>query len=155
MPSSRGRLPARRPSPTRRSSALLEPARQRGRRRDPDHDGPATGREVGEGEAGGAHDGTLLKMIFIFARAGTPGNPAAERSPATPSDRKSTRLNSRHLGISYAVLAWPPPRSPPFAYTTLFRSPRAGAPARAAPRSRPRRPGHRAGGRRGRGGWGA
>src|SRR5262245_25725879 len=39
-------------------------------------------------------------------------------------DRKSTRLNSSHLGISYAVfclLRLPPP-SPLFPYTTLFRS---------------------------------
>src|ERR1035438_9322221 len=35
-------------------------------------------------------------------------------------DRKSTRLNSSHLGISYAVFR--PPRSTLFPYTTLFRS---------------------------------
>src|ERR1039458_6591411 len=40
-------------------------------------------------------------------------------------DRKSTRLNSSHLGISYAVfcLIRRPPRSTLFPYTTLFRSP--------------------------------
>src|SRR5262245_6466039 len=39
-------------------------------------------------------------------------------------DRKSTRLNSSHLGISYAVfcLIWRPPCSTLFPYTTLFRS---------------------------------
>src|SRR5436853_178442 len=39
-------------------------------------------------------------------------------------DRKSTRLNSSHLGISYAVfcLIPPPPSSTLFPYTTLFRS---------------------------------
>src|SRR5438045_330351 len=39
-------------------------------------------------------------------------------------DRKSTRLNSSHLGISYAVfcLISRPPISPLFPYTTLFRS---------------------------------
>src|ERR1039458_8613871 len=39
-------------------------------------------------------------------------------------DRKSTRLNSSHLGISYAVfcLMREPPRSTLFPYTTLFRS---------------------------------
>src|ERR1035438_7752709 len=39
-------------------------------------------------------------------------------------DRKSTRLNSSHLGISYAVfcLIRRPPRSTLFPYTTLFRS---------------------------------
>src|SRR5438045_1500889 len=44
--------------------------------------------------------------------------------PISGSDRKSTRLNSSHLGISYAVfclhVARPP--STPFPYTTLFRS---------------------------------
>src|SRR5690606_19519012 len=39
-------------------------------------------------------------------------------------DRKSTRLNSSHVKISYAVfcLTPPPPSSPLFPYTTLFRS---------------------------------
>src|SRR5436853_87425 len=39
-------------------------------------------------------------------------------------DRKSTRLNSSHLGISYAVfcLSRRPPRATLFPYTTLFRS---------------------------------
>src|ERR1035441_8407694 len=41
-------------------------------------------------------------------------------------DRKSTRLNSSHLGISYAVFFFlmirRPPRSTLFPYTTLFRS---------------------------------
>src|ERR1035438_2985243 len=39
-------------------------------------------------------------------------------------DRKSTRLNSSHLGISYAVffLLLLLPRSTLFPYTTLFRS---------------------------------
>src|ERR1035438_1502092 len=42
------------------------------------------------------------------------------------TDRKSTRLNSSHLGISYAVFCLKmirrPPRSTLFPYTTLFRS---------------------------------
>src|SRR5690242_4224628 len=52
---------------------------------------------------------------------------------ASSQDRKSTRLNSSHMSISYAVfcLIPPPPLSPPFPYTTLFRS---------TPRRRPRRP---------------
>src|ERR1039458_9160646 len=37
------------------------------------------------------------------------------------TDRKSTRLNSSHLGISYAVFC-KHPRSTLFPYTTLFRS---------------------------------
>src|SRR3989338_7059335 len=43
------------------------------------------------------------------------------------SDRKSTRLNSSHSSISYAVFFFlmirRPPRSTLFPYTTLFRSP--------------------------------
>src|ERR1035441_10593766 len=51
------------------------------------------------------------------------GSIAAERS----RDRKSTRLNSSHLGISYAVFCFGErtrrgPRSTLFPYTTLFRS---------------------------------
>src|SRR5690606_30317931 len=40
-------------------------------------------------------------------------------------DRKSTRLNSSHVKISYAVfcLTRPPTPPTPFPYTTLFRSP--------------------------------
>src|SRR5262245_42560794 len=48
------------------------------------------------------------------------------RNAANPvrKDRKSTRLNSSHLGISYAVfcLMPRPPISTLFPYTTLFRS---------------------------------
>src|ERR1035441_2188666 len=38
------------------------------------------------------------------------------------ADRKSTRLNSSHLGISYAVFCWAPPQhsSPPFPHPPLF-----------------------------------
>src|SRR5262245_17248822 len=48
----------------------------------------------------------------------------AARARQIFSDRKSTRLNSSHLGISYAVfcLLLRPPTSAPFPYTTLFRS---------------------------------
>src|SRR5437879_5842695 len=41
------------------------------------------------------------------------------------SDRKSTRLNSSHRCISYAVFCRRPPLSTPSPYTTLFRSPAA------------------------------
>src|SRR5262245_64158648 len=37
-----------------------------------------------------------------FARS-APGDPARRSSRRLPADRKSTRLNSSHLGISYAV----------------------------------------------------
>src|ERR1039458_8890226 len=64
----------------------------------------------------------------------TPAAVAASRStlstptPARPIDRKSTRLNSSHLGISYAVfclkLQGPRRRSTLFPYAPLFRSSR-------------------------------
>src|SRR5262245_53402697 len=96
-------------------------------------------------------------------RARAPGSPASRRpppapaassaasaasakpTPATPSsarDRKSTRLNSSHLGISYAVFCLPPypPASPSFPYTTLFRS-RREARARVRTRTPARAPG--------------
>src|SRR5437773_1160480 len=40
----------------------------------------------------------------------------------TMRDRKSTRLNSSHITISYAVFCSPAPRSTLLPYTTLFRS---------------------------------
>src|SRR5699024_8648679 len=59
---------------------------------------------------------------------GLRGQPAAggvapaQGAHARRQDRKSTRLNSSHVSISYAVLC-PRPRIPPlFPYTTLFRS---------------------------------
>src|ERR1039458_5583566 len=49
-----------------------------------------------------------------------------QRKASPHTDRKSTRLNSSHLGISYAVFCLTmirrPPRSTLFPYTTLFRS---------------------------------
>src|SRR5947209_601420 len=50
-------------------------------------------------------------------------------SLATEEDRKSTRLNSSHANISYAVFCLLPqhPHPPLFPYTTLFRSPGAAA----------------------------
>src|SRR5256885_5286480 len=61
-----------------------------------------------------------------------PGIPVSERSPpdvlignsppaATRPDRKSTRLNSSHLVISYAVFCLKKKNNPPFlTYPTLF-----------------------------------
>src|ERR1035441_3708802 len=72
-------------------------------------------------------------------KAGSLRPPASHHACCTPpwvkfaqaarGDRKSTRLNSSHLGISYAVfcLIRPPPRSTLFPYTTLFRSHKAGS----------------------------
>src|SRR5438045_3071933 len=60
------------------------------------------------------------------------GKNGFDLTPDTPNvlgDRKSTRLNSSHLGISYAVfcLFRHPPALTLFPYTTLFRSGPAGA----------------------------
>src|SRR5437867_3481917 len=54
----------------------------------------------------------------------TPSRPTSPRESGSSEDRKSTRLNSSHRTISYAVfcLLLPPPRSTLFPYTTLFRS---------------------------------
>src|SRR5262245_48626768 len=78
-----------------------------------------------------------------WSRGSTPS-----RSPlmefGSCSDRKSTRLNSSHLGISYAVFCRRPRRSPLVPYTTLFRSPGARgshAPARRDDGPRRRLPG--------------
>src|SRR5690554_4999846 len=53
-----------------------------------------------------------------------PARRASTRTPARPGDRKSTRLNSSHVRISYAVfcLIRPPPIPTLSPYTTLFRS---------------------------------
>src|SRR5437899_1609282 len=72
--------------------------------------------------------GSLLRkvkadaIVPMFGRGGR-GVEEAEMLAfmATSGDRKSTRLNSSHLGSSYAVVAQTP-RAPPFPYTTLFRS---------------------------------
>src|SRR5437667_391111 len=53
-----------------------------------------------------------------------PPSAASAAQPHAAGDRKSTRLNSSHITISYAVfcLLRRPPRSTLFPYTTLFRS---------------------------------
>src|ERR1035441_10957556 len=54
-------------------------------------------------------DGTRSQMTLIETRIGTdnkaPGTPQSQvqKINETKIDRKSTRLNSSHLGISYAV----------------------------------------------------
>src|ERR1035438_5878311 len=61
---------------------------------------------------------------FRFAGAASTVGQVDESRFVTEVDRKSTRLNSSHLGISYAVfcLSGRPARSTLFPYTTLFRS---------------------------------
>src|ERR1035438_2172598 len=63
------------------------------------------------------------------------------RRRAIRTDRKSTRLNSSHLGISYAVFCPPPSTFPLFPYPPLFRSQQTPASARdlRASASRPSR----------------
>src|SRR5438045_7195453 len=48
------------------------------------------------------HDALPIWRAATPARAGTTP-PIRSSTPGTTSDRKSTRLNSSHLGISYAV----------------------------------------------------
>src|SRR5690348_9458832 len=56
-----------------------------------------------------------------MAKMRSPNYPAYDLQQAL--NRKSTRLNSSHPSISYAVFC-PPPTSTLFPYTTLFRSAR-------------------------------
>src|SRR5262245_15666894 len=75
-------------------------------------------------------------------RGPDPASTADRRSRAKVRDRKSTRLNSSHLGISYAVFCLfmlrRPPTSTVVPYTTLFRSRRrSGSDLECAPALRP------------------
>src|SRR5699024_11410904 len=74
------------------------PAGAVGRRRRRRHRGPATGR--GRRTAGGHRD----------RGRDVPGGPARRGGPAA-RDRKSTRLNSSHVSISYAVFCLEKKRS--------------------------------------------
>src|SRR5207249_2663880 len=91
---------------------------------------------------------TRMKQIFLYtslaamALAVTTTGAAPERCDGTVQltsqsnlDRKSTRLNSSHVSISYAVFCLIPhtPRSPLFPYTTLFRSKRSASERRPKP----------------------
>src|SRR5262245_63501539 len=90
--------------PTRRSSELTQVARCEITR-------PADERSVVDDDELGA--GFWLKMIGVIFLIGIGGLIAIRKitpiifsqnpAPSSSSDRKSTRLNSSHLGISYAV----------------------------------------------------
>src|SRR5436853_34314 len=73
-------------------------------------DGPSIS-ELFPGSTGGNSfpSGHMLRTVIVYGLL---------------ADRKSTRLNSSHLGISYAVFCFSrlPPPLPLFPYTTLFRS---------------------------------
>src|SRR5690625_154241 len=62
------------------------------------------------------HPSDFIRPIFV--------QEGIQEPVAIDRDRKSTRLNSSHVAISYAVLALtrPPLTSVLFPYTTLFRS---------------------------------
>src|SRR5205814_8828426 len=75
-------------SPTRRSSDLVERLASQLRRE-----------RLRRGEVGHVHLQGLRSDLFQVAVAH-----GAYDAPAVLRDRKSTRLNSSHLGISYAVL---------------------------------------------------
>src|SRR5205814_3983798 len=50
-----------------------------------------------------AHSAVPPATVIQFANAVQPYDLLFLEEPAVPGDRKSTRLNSSHLGISYAV----------------------------------------------------
>src|SRR6266511_5775535 len=53
-----------------------------------------------------SRDSCLVRRPWVLARgvvAATPARHAVSPRPAAPADRKSTRLNSSHVKISYAV----------------------------------------------------
>src|ERR1039458_1442951 len=72
----------------------------------------------------------LYRRTSARPRCAHPRAPTSILRARARGDRKSTRLNSSHLGISYAVFCFDqnfltirrPPRSTLFPYTTLFRS---------------------------------
>src|SRR5688500_9386434 len=73
--------------------------------------------------------GEAFRALQQREAAGEPG----EAFAAGLEDRKSTRLNSSHLVISYAVFCSHPPTPTLFPYTTLFRSRCVFRPARRHP----------------------
>src|SRR5699024_11853064 len=91
-------------SPTRRSSDLSgyqHPAP--GRQSEPEHFGGSTGDpgEPGAGEQGGEDANDQCHLLHGGEGAAVLGRAAF--SYVTGRDRKSTRLNSSHVSISYAV----------------------------------------------------
>src|SRR5207248_1548866 len=82
----------------------------------------------GGGGQDARHD--LQQAVLTAVRGGAPAarhrrrptTRALQRQVRARLDRKSTRLNSSHRTISYAVFCLPSPISTLFPYTTLFRS---------------------------------
>src|SRR3712207_8853556 len=63
----------------------------------------ARGAEFQQAALAPAHDVLRLGDILAFRGREEPGDRNAERHPQQAQDRKSTRLNSSHANISYAV----------------------------------------------------
>src|SRR5688500_6607234 len=122
MPSSATALRALHSSPTRRSSDLGRGIRHG---RSPHH-----ARDLDPSlRQGGAAGGDRRQHVPVPLPARPPARPPYRRYAGHQfhradggRDRKSTRLNSSHLVISYAVFCHRPPRPTLFPYTTLFRS---------------------------------
>src|ERR1035438_2220420 len=70
------------------------------------------------------HYGHSVRRLHAYRCSSATSHGVSDTAARHNVDRKSTRLNSSHLGISYAVfcLTGRPPRSTLFPYTTLFRS---------------------------------
>src|SRR5690348_4761433 len=95
----------------------------------------AVGRRGASSRWGGVYSSNVTRTSLARFRGGG----YARLSSSTGIDRKSTRLNSSHPSISYAVFCLlPPPRTSTLVpYTTLFRS------ALPVGRQRPSAAGHR------------
>src|SRR5688500_1076054 len=109
--------------PTRRSSDLQRSSRRESAER------RAAGPDTGLRRR--TYSGVVVRREMYSQRRVHQGATLGIRSAAAPldrsrgrrRDRKSTRLNSSHLVISYAVFFCRLHCPPPFPYTTLFRSP--------------------------------
>ena len=111
---------------------------------DADNDGIPDSVEVAQGY----DPATPTRIIYVDCTRSDDSGDGLSEATAKRRDRKSTRLNSSHVEISYAVFCLKkiflmirrPPRSTLFPYTTLFRSalrPDAGAgPVRPLPLQR-------------------
>src|SRR5690242_13295704 len=108
--------------PTRRSSDLLKlqmeaSVRSAVRRSATEN---VLGRWSGRGPL--AREAVLIGGHYDHFGIGAPVNGDSIYNGAEDKDRKSTRLNSSHMSISYAIPCPHQPRPPLFPYTTLFRS---------------------------------
>src|SRR3712207_9172061 len=70
-----------------------------------EQDGPDDGNVAEERDRGGRewHDARRRRRLSEDQPVEVEGEPGGEQRQADPRDRKSTRLNSSHANISYAV----------------------------------------------------